>query len=497
MSVLLPAPFSPARHMTSPARSSNVTPSSAWIGPYAFAAFAQRDDRGLRRGLGLALGDRGAHQPCAFAVGGLSSGLTSGDVHVRLVRDDRARVEVQRRQRLDRGHAGLDDALVAEEVRVLHDERVDRAVLQRRVLLRVGVEGDDRQALRGLVVLDRAGRAGAGGVVVGEDPDQVRVGGDDVVDLAGRGVDVVVVEPRRGDLDLRARRRRGRGGSRRRGPSASGCRRRRTRSSRRRSVLPCCLTSWHMRSPACSPALTLSVPMKPSAGRRHRGVGEDDLDPGRAGALDRAVERVGGVRREHDRVRAAGDRVLDELDLLVDVGLGRRAEQAHLQAVVAAGLARPGEHRLPERRVRRLDDHVDLLAGRRAAVAAAARGRRGRSRSGPRRRRRPRPSGRSRRRATTRTSASSSSWTCSLHSLVSVGVSELRKRFLNARTVPGGAIRVKKFALLTPENIDVLGSWIRPSCRPAMSETFPETSGRITARPGGVRRCARSPPSRA
>ncbi len=38
ISVLLPAPFSPARHMTSPARSSNVTPASAWIGPYALAA---------------------------------------------------------------------------------------------------------------------------------------------------------------------------------------------------------------------------------------------------------------------------------------------------------------------------------------------------------------------------------------------------------------------------------------------------------------------------
>ncbi len=31
-------------------------------------------------------------------------------------------------------------------------------------------------------------------------------------------------------------------------------------------VLPCCLASWHSRSPACWPALTLSVPMKPSAG---------------------------------------------------------------------------------------------------------------------------------------------------------------------------------------------------------------------------------------
>src|SRR3954462_11647772 len=36
--VLLPAPFSPARHMTSPARSSSVTPCSALIGPYVLAA---------------------------------------------------------------------------------------------------------------------------------------------------------------------------------------------------------------------------------------------------------------------------------------------------------------------------------------------------------------------------------------------------------------------------------------------------------------------------
>src|SRR3954464_3660258 len=38
ISVLLPAPFSPARHMTSPARSSSVTPCSALIGPYVLAA---------------------------------------------------------------------------------------------------------------------------------------------------------------------------------------------------------------------------------------------------------------------------------------------------------------------------------------------------------------------------------------------------------------------------------------------------------------------------
>jgi hypothetical protein len=31
-------------------------------------------------------------------------------------------------------------------------------------------------------------------------------------------------------------------------------------------VLPCCLASRHIRSPACWPALTLSVPMNPSVG---------------------------------------------------------------------------------------------------------------------------------------------------------------------------------------------------------------------------------------
>src|SRR5262249_9990098 len=86
--------------------------------------------------------------------------------------------------------------------------------------------------------------------------------------------------------------------------------------------------------------------------------------------------RVGRVRGEHDGVNPARDRVLDELDLLVDVGLGRGPEEPDLDAVVAAGLARPGQHRLPERRVRRLDDHVDLLAGRPTAVTAAAAARR-------------------------------------------------------------------------------------------------------------------------
>jgi len=46
--------------------------------PVRLRRVAQRDDRGLGRGCGLAL-RRGRHQPWAFAVGGLRSGLTSGD----------------------------------------------------------------------------------------------------------------------------------------------------------------------------------------------------------------------------------------------------------------------------------------------------------------------------------------------------------------------------------------------------------------------------------
>ena len=142
-------------------------------------------------------GDRGAHGYCAFAVGGFSSGLTVGRAHVAPCRATTAPGS-----RFSGGWLptaampGLDDALVAEEVRVLDDERVDRAVGERRVLLRVGVEGDDRDAVGGLVVLDGARGAGARGVVVGEDPDEARVGRQHVVDLAGRGVEVVVVVAR-------------------------------------------------------------------------------------------------------------------------------------------------------------------------------------------------------------------------------------------------------------------------------------------------------------
>jgi hypothetical protein len=106
------------------------------------------------------------------------------------------------------------------------------------------------------------------------------------------------------------------------------------------------------------------------AAGRHRGVDGDDLDATVAGALDRRVQRLGEVRREDDRVDAARDRVLEQLDLLVDVGLGRRPEEPDLQPEVRGGLARAREHRLPERRVGGLDDGVDLCAGRGSTGAA-------------------------------------------------------------------------------------------------------------------------------
>ena len=52
-----------------------------------------------------------------------------------------------------------------------------------------------QHAERGIVIELHPRRAGARGVVVGEDAGQVRVGGDRVVDLARRRVEVVVVEP--------------------------------------------------------------------------------------------------------------------------------------------------------------------------------------------------------------------------------------------------------------------------------------------------------------
>src|SRR5258705_381 len=80
------------------------------------------------------------------------------------------------------------------------------------------------------------------------------------------------------------------------------------------------------------------------------------------GALDRGFGGAGGVRAHDDRLEAARDRVLPELDLLVDVGLRGGPERAPLDAEVVAGVLGPRQHDLPERRVAGLDDDVDLGA---------------------------------------------------------------------------------------------------------------------------------------
>ena len=141
-------------------------------------------------------------------------------------------------------------------------------------------------------------------------------------------------------------------------------------------LLPAFLARSHMRLPACSPALTLSVPMKPSTSVVTAVSAVTTLIPALRARLMALLSALDEFARQDDGVRPARDRVLDQLDLLVDVGLRGGPEEPDLEAVVAAGLARPGEHRLPERRVRRLDDHVDLLAGGLASAAAAARARR-------------------------------------------------------------------------------------------------------------------------
>src|SRR5205823_7510309 len=108
---------------------------------------------------------------------------------------DGAGVDVAGRDAPDRRHPGLDHALVAEEVGVLHDQRVDRAGGQCGVLLWIRVEGDDGDPVGCVVVLDRPGSPDAGGVVVGEHAEQTGVGRQRVVDLRRGGVDVVVVVP--------------------------------------------------------------------------------------------------------------------------------------------------------------------------------------------------------------------------------------------------------------------------------------------------------------
>ena len=98
ISVLLPAPFSPARHMTSPARSSNVDAVQRLDRPVRLAGVAQRDDRARS---GPRARARWSWRPSALRLRRrrVEQRLDGGRLHVRLVRHDRARVEVQRRQR--------------------------------------------------------------------------------------------------------------------------------------------------------------------------------------------------------------------------------------------------------------------------------------------------------------------------------------------------------------------------------------------------------------
>ena len=84
-------------------------------------------------------------------------------------------------------------------------------------------------------------------------------------------------------------------------------------------------------------------------------VDADDLYRFR-GLVDRLAERRELRRRDHDRRRLLGDRVLEDRNLAVDVGLRLRAEFGHLDAKILSGLARAGQHDLPVERSRVLDD---------------------------------------------------------------------------------------------------------------------------------------------
>ncbi len=139
-------------------------------------------------------------------------------------------------------------------------------------------------------------------------------------------------------------------------------------------VLPFSVSRSHMRRPAISPAVTLLVPMKPSTGGGDLVVGNDHLDPGFAGGINRRIQRGVRARRDDDSLHSARDRVLHELHLLIDVRLRRRPELSDIDAEVLAGFLATGQHRLPERRVVGADDHVDLLTRRRSAAAASATG---------------------------------------------------------------------------------------------------------------------------
>ena len=64
-------------------------------------------------------------------------------------------------------------------------------------------------------------------------------------------------------------------------------------------------------------------------------------------------------RRDHDGGGLAGDGVLEDRDLAVDVGFGLGAELRHVDAEILAGLAGAGEHDLPVEGRGVLDDDGD------------------------------------------------------------------------------------------------------------------------------------------
>ena len=104
-----------------------------------------------------------------------------------------------------------------------------------------------------------------------------------------------------------------------------------------------------------------------------RGVDADDRHFLRR-LVDRLAERLELGRGDDDRGGLFGDRVLEDRDLAVDVGLGLRAEFGDLDAEILAGLAGAGEHDLPIARGRVLDDDRDgrLVGGVAAGAASAA-----------------------------------------------------------------------------------------------------------------------------
>ncbi len=59
--------------------------------------------------------------------------------------------------------------------------------------------------------------------------------------------------------------------------------------------------------------------------------------------IDRLAERLGFGRRDDDGGGIAGDGVLEDRDLAVDVGFGLRAEFRHVDAEILAGLAGAGQ----------------------------------------------------------------------------------------------------------------------------------------------------------